>query len=306
MVQQKTAAKEKEEVLPHKTVPSSSPSLLPKASPPQKQSFQTPPQPSGEIQWPEQGEIVVVTISKILDYGVFCDMMEYPGLKGFVHLSNIATSWIKNIRNFVKENQVRAAQVQRVDKFKNQIDLSFTKVSADMQRRKLNEFKQTKRSQKLIETLAKQNKKTYEEVWKEVAEPLAAKYGSIGIAFEEIASKGESIVSDAKIPEKWRASLLELVKKNIILQKKEIKGAFKAVLYDSDGIEFIKKVFTVLEKAKDSIIEFYYLGSGKYMIKIQAPDFKSAEKTLSAIKERVTKEFKKVNGTVEFERLENN
>jgi polyribonucleotide nucleotidyltransferase len=50
-------------------------------------------------QWPQVGEIVVVNVDKVLDYGVFCSLLEYPGATGFVHISQVASSWIKNEQN---------------------------------------------------------------------------------------------------------------------------------------------------------------------------------------------------------------
>ena len=78
---------------------------------------------------PVIGEIVVVKVLRVLDYGAFVELLEYGNAKGFVHVSQIASRWVKNIRNFVKENQVRAAQVLSIDQSKGQIDLSLTKVS---------------------------------------------------------------------------------------------------------------------------------------------------------------------------------
>ncbi|RLG70219.1 MAG: translation initiation factor IF-2 subunit alpha, partial [Candidatus Iainarchaeum archaeon] len=80
------------------------------------------------MEYPEIGEIVVVKVKKILSYGVFVELLEYDGLTGFVHISEVASSWVKNIRNFVKENQIRAAKVLKVIPEKEQVDLSFEKV----------------------------------------------------------------------------------------------------------------------------------------------------------------------------------
>jgi len=71
-------------------------------------------------EFPEVGEIVIGKIVKVLDYGVFMDLIEYEGLQGFVHISNVSSSWIKNIRNFVKEGQIRAGKVTNIDQSKNQ------------------------------------------------------------------------------------------------------------------------------------------------------------------------------------------
>src|SRR3989339_2184647 len=103
---------------------------------------------------PEPGEIIIGRIFKVLDYGVFMELLEYEGLQGFVHISNVSSSWIKNIRNFVKEGQIRAGKVINIDRSKRQVDISLTKVSQNSQREKIEEYRQGKRAQKLVELLA--------------------------------------------------------------------------------------------------------------------------------------------------------
>ena len=77
------------------------------------------------MDYPERDDLVVVRVSQILDYGVFVELLEFNNVRGFVHISNVSSSWVKNIRNFVKPNQVRVAKVLNVDVTKRQIDLSF-------------------------------------------------------------------------------------------------------------------------------------------------------------------------------------
>src|SRR3989344_4249665 len=171
---------------------------------------------------PEINEVVVCRIMRILDYGVFVELLEYDNVQGFVHISQVSSSWIKNIRNFVKENQVRAAQVTNVDLQKNQLDLSFMRVSAEKQRIKIEEFKQSKRSQKLIELLAKQNNMDFDAAWGEVASPLLEKYETLYDAFQELLLDKEAVLS--LVPKKWHKTLGELVSKNIETPKKQVKG----------------------------------------------------------------------------------
>src|SRR3989338_3209840 len=136
------------------------------------------------VEFPEQGEVVIGRISKVLDYGVFLELLEYEGVQGFVHISNVSSSWIKNIRNFVKDGQIRAGKVIHIDQYKKQVDISLTKVSANSQREKIEEYRQGKRAQKLIELLAQKVGAKPEEAWAEVAGPLLEKYDSLFDGFQ--------------------------------------------------------------------------------------------------------------------------
>ena len=99
------------------------------------------------MDFPNRDDFVVVKVSQILDYGVFVELLEYNNARGFIHISNVSSSWVKNIRNFVKMNQVRVAKVLNVDLAKRQIDLSFAGVNPMRERQVLNQFKQINREE---------------------------------------------------------------------------------------------------------------------------------------------------------------
>ncbi len=249
--------------------------------------------------FPEVGEIVVCKIGKILDYGVFVQLIEYSDLTGFVHISQVSSSWIKNIRNFVKENQIKVGQVIRVDLEKKQVDLSFNKVSADLSRSKLESFKQFKRSQKLMELIAAKNKASYDAVVKEVEEPLLVQYDSLFQAFQAI------LLGDKKaldlIPAKWQDSVLDIVEKNVEMPSKEIKGVLSLTSFESNGVEVIKSVISKSQKSVDNEkVSVLYLGSGKYLIKVVSLDFKAAEKVLKKFVDVALESIKSLKGVGSF------
>ncbi|MBI4043635.1 MAG: S1 RNA-binding domain-containing protein [Candidatus Diapherotrites archaeon] len=257
--------------------------------------------PPAPVEWPEVGEVVVVKVDRILDYGAFCSLQEYAGLTGFVHISQVATSWIKNIRNFVKENQVRAAQVLKIDLQKNQIDLSFTKVTAGVEHRTLEAFKQSKRAQHLMEVLAREQKKPIETVWREVAEPLMEEYDSLYAALQAIAIEGQSACRG--ISAEWIPFLVGMARKNIEVSEKSVKTLAKIQVPTPTGILSIKKVLSSLKDFPKTNHEINYLGSGKYALKVVAPDFKTAEKALSALEESIVKGIQKEKGLATVERV---
>ncbi|MDO8626859.1 MAG: S1 RNA-binding domain-containing protein [Candidatus Diapherotrites archaeon] len=246
---------------------------------------------------PEIGEVVVVQISKILDYGVFVDLLEFERVSGFVHISQVASSWIKNIRNHVSENQIRVAEVTRIDTEKNQIDLSFTKVSPGTQKEKIEEFRQTKRINKLLELLAEEKKKTFEDVWKEVVEPLQENYDYLYQAFEAIAIDGEKACLG--VPKAWIPSLVKMVQKNVSVPHKTVKAVIEIHSTAPEGAELVKAALISAQKLGKNI-EMIYEGSGKFLVKSTESDFKKAEKKLREVCEKAVEEIKSKKGFGEF------
>ena len=252
---------------------------------------------------PQTGDIVVCRISKVLDYGVFVKLLEFNDQAGFVHISQVSSSWIKNIRNFVKENQIRAAQVIAINSQKQQVDLSFNKVGSEKQRLKIEEFKQFKRSQKLIDILAKSQKISFEDAWKEVALPLLEKTDSLYDAFQAIRLEEHDLLLG--IPKKWHAPLLELIEKNIEIPQKEVKGTLSLSSKEANGVELIRSALQSAQKAaKDAKVQIYYVGGGKYMVQVSSFDYKIAEKVLKQVGDAATDSMKAAKGQASFARLD--
>lgn len=256
-----------------------------------------------DIQIPELNEIVLCKVVKILDYGVFAELLEYPGVQGFVHISQVATSWIKNIRNFVKENQVRAAQVVNIDFKKGQIDLSFNKVNPTTQRLKIEEFKQTKRSQKLLELIAKEKKVPLKEVLDAIETPLLEKYDSLYEAFQAILVGGESAAPG--VDPKWLPSLKVVVEKNIETPIRTVKGVLTVSSAKPEGALDIKNALVEAKKAKrEAGVDMFYLGSGKWMVKVSSVDYKQAERVLREVADNVSTLLSRAKGAAAFEKME--
>ncbi len=251
------------------------------------------------MNYPDKDEFVVVKVNQILDYGVFVELIEYGKTRGFVHISNVSSSWVKNIRNLVKINQVRVAKVLNTDLEKRQIDLSFAGISPQMEKQKMTEFKQVNREEKLVALLAKQENKTFDEVWDAIADPLIEEYGSLYKAFEKVAL-GEDI--SKLIGKEWVEPVKDLVEKNIVLSQKVIKGVVKAKSINNAGLAFIQKIFEEMHSTKGCSV--IYGGAGTYQVNCIAPTFKEAEKILKESIEKGEKSAKKSNVEFSFKQEE--
>ncbi|MDD2531288.1 MAG: S1 RNA-binding domain-containing protein [Candidatus ainarchaeum sp.] len=247
------------------------------------------------MDFPSRDDFVVVKINQILDYGVFVELLEYKNARGFIHISNVSSSWVKNIRNFVKMNQVRVAKVLNVDLEKRQIDLAFSGVNPMRERQVLNQFKQINREEKLIEILSRITKKSFDEVWSSVADPLSQIHGSLYEAFEKIAL-GYDFSSE--VEKFWIEPVKQLVKENIVVSKKEISGKAKISCLSSGGLELIKSILKDFEETKNCIVS--YAGGGSFNLSCSGLTYKEADKTLTSLVESAQKNSKKIGVVFEF------
>ncbi|MEM2960521.1 MAG: S1 RNA-binding domain-containing protein, partial [Candidatus Bathyarchaeia archaeon] len=106
------------------------------------------PIPKGD-EWPEVGELVISTINEITDYGAYVRLDEY-GKDGFLHISEISSGWIRNIRDHIREGEKVVLKVLRVDPNRNQIDLSLRRVTQREKREKIMLWKRGRKADSLL------------------------------------------------------------------------------------------------------------------------------------------------------------
>ncbi|MEM4157927.1 MAG: S1 RNA-binding domain-containing protein, partial [Candidatus Methanomethylicaceae archaeon] len=122
-------------------------------------------------EYPEIGEFVIGTAVKIQDHGAYVNLDEF-NKTGYIPIGEIASTWVKNIRDYIKEGQKVVLKVIRVDEKKGHIDLSLKKVTEREKKEKLIQWKRTKRAEKILEEVASSLKKDFSEAVEKVGIPL--------------------------------------------------------------------------------------------------------------------------------------
>ena len=246
---------------------------------------------------PEQGEIILATVTKVMDHGAYVTLDEYDDIQGFLHISEIAPGWIRSVNRFVKDGEKKVLLVKKVKAV--DIDLSLKQVSKDQKKQKLKEVKKYEKGKTLLENLQEKIDLTDEEVEK-LEDKFYTKFDSVYDGFMQIARNGISIVTDLKLTKKITTAIEEICSK-IKLPSVEIRGIMEITNNKSDGVEIIKKILLDVIK-KDSMMDITYLGAPKYRISITSEDFKSAEKLLKPIIEEIQTNIEKKKGLFKFTR----
>ncbi|MCX8198296.1 MAG: S1 RNA-binding domain-containing protein [Candidatus Micrarchaeota archaeon] len=252
---------------------------------------------------PELDELVLATVKKIMPYGAFCSLDEYGGREAFVHISEVAPRWIKNIHEFLHEGQKLVAKVYHIEPEKNQIDLSLKRVTESEKKAKLEESRREKRAEKLFEVAIKLAKSTKAEGIA-ARSALAGKYGNIIEAMEAIGEKGEEAIAGLKIEKGLASALLEVASKNIKKAHAEVSGVLTLFSYEPNGAEIVRKILLSFPKPEGAQVQVLYLGAPKYQLKAAAQDFKTAEKALGAASEAILSAAKEAKASAEFCRME--
>lgn len=254
-------------------------------------------------EYPDEGELVVGTITTVQGFGAFVSLDEYPNKEGFIHISEIATGWVKRIRNFVREKQKVVCKVVHVDAQKKHIDLSLKKVNDHQRREKIQDWKNASKAARLFQMVAQAVGKTEDQCYDEFGDALIKKYGTMYAAFEECAYDPHTLEKDGFSGE-WLKKFEEVAKNNIAIPFVEIKGLLLLTSFLPDGINHIKEALMAAEKSEfdDVTIDIKYIGAPRYMIKIKAPDYKIAETQMKKAVDRAAAYMTKMKGEAEFQR----
>ena len=237
-------------------------------------------------EFPEVGEIVIATIKKTGDHGAYVSLDEYDNIQGFLHISEIAPGWVRKVTKYVKEGDKKVLLVKKIQQDRAEIDLS---------------LKQISKEQGILKNIQDKVKLSSEEI-DQVEEKLLSKYNSVYEAIIEIGTKNINVIDDLDISKKIKEVIEEFSKK-IKLPTVEIRGVLEMTSSKSDGIEIIRKILLdAIKESKNEKIEISYLGAPRYRLSIIAQDFKTAEKTLKPILEKIEKNSSKLNGTYKFSR----
>lgn len=247
---------------------------------------------------PEQGEIVICTVTKILYHSVFAKLDEYKNIDGMIHISEISPGRIRNIRDYVKEGKRIVCKVLKVNPEKKQIDLSIRRVNTTQRINKNAEYKQEQKAEKLLEYIGKQLDKNLETMYNEVGFKIIEEHGSIHEGFQKFVLDDE-LVEDLKLDKKTKETLIKIIKDKIKPPEVEISGVLTLTLEAPNGVETIKKV---LIKAQKGEIKITYLGAPKYKVSVKASDYKTAEGILKNSQEEIITAMEKAGGHGEFKR----
>lgn len=246
---------------------------------------------------PENGDLVVVTIKDVKNFGATVRLDEYEGREGFIHIAEVATGWVKHIRDHLREGQRSVCKVLNVDPERGYIDLSLKRVNAHQKREKISQWKNEQKSSKLLELAAEQLGMTVDQCEEEFGGFMREKYGTLYEGFEEAAAEGEEW-----LPEKygkWKKVIVQIAKENVVPPFVKIGGYIESYSLAPDGMDRIKES---LESGMVEGVEIQYAGAPRYRIAVRSTDYKSAEETLKKSVQAITDSSKKNNVVTEFTR----
>ena len=228
------------------------------------------------------GDLVVASVTKVADYGAYVKLDEYKNKEGLIHISEISTTWVRNIRNHVREGQKLVLKVLRINTEKGQVDLSLRRVTGREKAETLLEWKKYKKADSILKSAIEKlsiDAGSAENLYNLILD----KYGSHYDALQEAVEEGEETFAKIGIDPNWAKVITEVARTKIKTERASCKAVLELTCFKPDGIEHIKKGLLNAKKAKKprgSMIKVYAVGAPKYQIEVTAKDYSEAEKVL--------------------------
>ena len=251
--------------------------------------------------FPENGELVVCTVTSVKNFGAFVTLDEYDNKEGFVHVRDVASGWVKYIRDFIREGQKIVCKVLGVDSSKGHIDLSLKSVNEHQKREKIQQWKNEKKADKLLEIVAERLSISLDAAYDQFGNELYEEYESLYSAFESVASSPEDFRNEYSGD--WVETFIEVAVENVTPPFVQIDGTFELTSNAPNGIDLIKDALTKgLEAAEGANVEITYIGSPRYRIVVIADEYKEAEDILKKVSNTVVKSLTKAGGSAVLKR----
>jgi translation initiation factor 2 subunit 1 len=254
-------------------------------------------------EWPEAGDLVITTIETVTDYGAYAKLDEY-NKRGLLHVSEISSSWIRNIRDFVREGQKVVLKVLRVDTEKGHIDLSLRRVTKRERIEKILSWKKDRKAEALLRGVAERVGLSDEEVYEKVGALVEEEYG-LYEGFEKVVKEGAEVLTKIGVPENLAKAFAEVAQERIHVKMVKIKGTIELRCVKPNGVRIIKDSFLSAkkaEKATDADVRFYVVAAPKYGIEVLAENYKRAEEVLQKVAQNVVSNAVEAGGQGTFRR----
>lgn len=223
----------------------------------------------------EVGDIVLCTVDRIVGTVVFVRiLMDGKEVEGSIIMSEIAPGRIRNIREYVVPKKTIVCKVLRISG--DRIDLSLRRVTLKEQKEIKEVYKQEKSYESVLKSIL--GEKT-EKIIKEIS-----KEGKIYDFLQEVKQDSEKLEKlVGKTDSKKILDIINAQKQKKIIVKKEIYLRTNK----PNGLELIKNI---LKKIKD--IDINYISAGRYSIKTESSDPKTADNRLREIIMNIEKKAK--------------
>jgi translation initiation factor 2 subunit 1 len=254
-------------------------------------------------EWPEFGDLVIATIESVMDYGAYANLDEY-NRRGFLHISEISSARIRNVRDYVREKQKMVLKVLQVNVEKGQINLSLRRVTKRERIEKTKSWKKDRKGEALLREVAERAGVSVDEVYQKAGSLLEEKYG-LYEGFEIAQKEGIDDLVKLGIPEDLARVFVQVAEERIKIKMVKVRSVLEVRCPKPNGVKCIQDAFVGAKKShktKDTKIEFSVIAAPRYSVEVSADNWKRAEEILEKVSQGVIENVTTSGGVGELKR----
>lgn len=254
--------------------------------------------------FPSLEDLVVATVKRIEPFGAYVSLDEYGGKEGFLHISEISSTWVKNIRSHIREGQKVVLQVLRVDPAKGHIDLSLRRVTKDERRKKMEEWKKARKAETLVKSAEAILRIGEEELYEKAVSKIVERYGGLYQGLEEASKRGAQALLEAGVTPEIAEVLAKIASEKIPARYVTVSGVFEIVSTEPRGVEEIRALLLEAEKmaGEEAEVIIYTQGAPRYKVEVRAEDYRKAEAVLEKVVDYATSNWVGEKRRISFSR----
>lgn len=255
-------------------------------------------------EWPDVGDLVIATVVEITNYGAYVRLDEYDK-EGLLHISEVASRWVRNIRVFVREGQKVVLKVLRVNTEKGHVDLSLRRVTKREKKEKNLSWKKDRKADTLLRSASEKLNISFEDIYEKAGALIEKEFGELHEGLEKTAKEGADVLLKLGVPKDIAVTLEEIAKERITIQLVKVKGILELQCTKPNGAVLIKETLLKAQKTGESQgtnVRIYVVAPPKYRVEVSAEDYKSAENALEKVTKTALKSVAKIGGKGAFER----
>ena len=257
-------------------------------------------------EFPREGAFIMGRVVDIQDLYLAVD--DWVNCRGMIHISEVSSRWVKNIRSIVRIGQRLVLRVVKVVPDKGQIDLSLRRVNSAQKDLITKEHKYANKFENLLQFLTETEgiNLNLDQAYELVGWPIKEHFDLYQETVETLKEEGEEILNEFdNIPDDVKKAFLKVIEENVEVSTVSIKGKIKLMNRSGDGIDKIKEtlneIMKIIEKPKATRnIKISYLGAPFYRLEIISKDYLDAESILSNAIEVLENTTQQSDGSFEF------
>jgi translation initiation factor 2 subunit 1 len=180
--------------------------------------------------YPSVDDIVLVTIKKITDIGVYVSLLEYDNIEGMISISELSRKRIKSIKQVVTIGKTEVVVVIKIDEEKGYIDLSKKRVTLDEKDECTNNYAKSKTVHGIMQHISMKTDKDLISLYESFGWLLYDNYGHAYNALK-LSINDSKIIDTLSIDDNVKTELLNITTKRFKLTSSKLEAKFECTSF---------------------------------------------------------------------------